>query len=89
MTPSASASVVPQKDIENFNTLKEVYEYLDSQITGLYKEFNAFDVRKNDMEDEAVKKFLREVDGKQIAYDILVPALDMVKTAIDKANIVI
>lgn len=62
---------VSNTDERNFNTLLEAQALLEQEIWNLYKDFNAFDVYKDDHDDKAKQKLLRDIDGKQVAYDIL------------------
>lgn len=71
---------VASRDEQDYSTLKRVLEVLDESVKDLYKDFNAFDVPKDNL--DAVKALLRQVDGRQEAYEILVPVLEMVKSAI-------
>lgn len=66
----------------NYDTLKIVRELLADSLEDLYKNFNAFDVLKSETKDKAVDNLLRQIEGKQIAYDILSPVLEGVDNAI-------
>lgn len=91
-TPATAPSkdVVTDKDADDYTTLQRVMKLLDDGIYGLHKDFNAFDIValiKNSSElDEAAKKLLTQILGKQEAYDILVPIRDMVFSAIESVD---
>lgn len=81
-TASPAADNHTTQDEQDFNTLKKVEVILESCVEGLYKEFNAFNVTTADDPKVAAANLLVEIKSKQFAYEILVPALEMVKNAI-------
>jgi hypothetical protein len=59
---------------------------LGDQLEALYKDFNAFDILKGKPEPEAAANLLRQIEGKQIAYDVLRPTYDAVVEAIRRVD---
>lgn len=74
---------VTDADTDDYTTLKKVQEILDREIENLGKDFNSFDIPKDKGRDEALGMLLRQVDGRQEAYAILVPIQEMVKSAVE------
>lgn len=77
-------------DEREFSTLKAVREQIARRIEGLYKDFNAFDILKlleSPKIEDAQRKLLVQVMGKQEAYDILAEALEVIDTTMQTINI--
>lgn len=73
------------RDAEEFSTLEDVKKTLDQAVEALSKDFNAFDILKlleSPTLDEAARKLLVQIEGKQIAYDILMPLQSTIDSAI-------
>lgn len=90
-SPAVGPAVTPvsNTDERNYDSLLEAQKDLGAAIRGLYKDFNAFDVYKEDTTEDAKNKLLRTIDGKQVAYDILLPIkakLDQTIENIKKKN---
>lgn len=73
-------------DEQDFSTLKIVRGILSEAVNGLYKDFNAFDILKDQTPETAARNLLRQVEAKQIAYDTLSPLLDAVDTAMKNVD---
>lgn len=71
------------RDEQQYDSLKEAQELLSESIKDLYKDFNAFDVLKTD-NPQIAENFIREVAGKQEAYNILMPILQSLNSIVDK-----
>lgn len=76
--------VISRVDEGNINTLKQVQKDLENDIAALYKDFNAFDVMKDGTNEEVMETMMRQIAGRQIAFDILTPVFDRIKSAVDK-----
>lgn len=71
------------QDEANFDTLKKVQSDFRAAIDSLHKDFNAFDIHKDDTDEVAKNKLLRDIDGRQIAYDILSPLLETLDNTVN------
>lgn len=80
-----AAPATPTDEVE-FSTLKTVAKELNNSMAALYGDFNAFDILKEADSDKAASNLLRQVEAKQIAYDILFPAVDAINGAIQKID---
>lgn len=69
------------RDENDYSTLEEVERYLAESIEGLSKNFNAFDLSKDGPTLEA------QVAGRQLAYDILMPLHEQIKSAINDIKV--
>lgn len=87
-SPITTAQTKPEftKDEANYDTLVMVRSIFEEAITGLYKEFNAFDVLSDGTDTEKLDKMMRQIAGNQIAFDILVPLKDRLDSAILSAD---
>lgn len=78
--------IIPKRkwghDDANQDTLKVVLEALEQAMEALYKDFNAFDVLEGKSKKEAAEALLRSIEAKQLAFDILTPLYETVKSAI-------
>lgn len=83
VVPKGKLPIVTTSNEQDYSTLKIVRAQFESSLEELYANFNAFDVLIHANPDEAAKNLLRQVEAKQIAYDILSPLLDAMVTAID------
>lgn len=81
--PKATSSA---DDENQFSTLVLARDELATSIEGLYKDFNAFSVLKDTDITIARDNLLRQIEAKQIAYDILVPILDTLDSTILAIN---
>lgn len=70
------------RDEENYDTLKAIHIVLQEAIKALYTDFNAFKVPEGVAKSTAMYDLLRQIDGKQTAYDILAPILEAVESSI-------
>lgn len=70
------------KDAENYNTLRLLQKDLSERVAALGKDFNAFNVLGEGTTEEKKDNMMLQIAGMQIAYDILVPALDAVNSAV-------
>lgn len=75
------------KDQQEYSTLKIVGNMLLEARNGLSKDFNAFDILKEADTTTAAENLLRQVEAKQIAYDILDPVVEAVISAIQKIDV--
>lgn len=73
-------------DEANFNTLHQVRDILSEAIDNLSNDFTSFDVLGAKDEEEAVKRLAYQIGGRQIAYNILSPVLEMVRTTIEQVD---
>lgn len=73
---------VSDTNVANYDTLAIARRLLVDGIDGLYKDFNAFDILKDKPTAEAAENLLRQVEAKQMAFDILSPVLEAVDNAI-------
>lgn len=80
-TLQRSAEPTSQNEQE-FSTLKIVGNILNDALAGLSRDFNAFDVLKDADRAKAADNMLRQVEAKQMAYDILLPCVEAVTSAI-------
>ena len=80
------AQQVSSADEREFSTLQEVRKILGAGITDLYKDFNAFETFKGVSPTVARADLLRQIEGRQIAYEILVPLLDMMDSTMLAIN---
>lgn len=80
--PASTSSV----NEENYNTLKIVRALLEESMAGLYKDFNAFSILSQEDTDKAAANLLRQIEAKQIAFDILSPVLDAVDNAVQAVD---
>lgn len=87
-TPAAVAPVAPSSDQDqaDYSTLNRVQAILKKAIADLHKNFNAFDIPRDKGRDEAVSILLRQIDGKQEAYDVLVAVESLVDSAINNVK---
>lgn len=69
------------EDEVNYDTLKAVRDVLQKGVDDLYKDFNAFTLLKEGSIEAASIDLLRQIAGKQEAYDILAPVLEAVVAA--------
>lgn len=83
VSPAAAA---PDKDDEDFSSLREVQKLLKESIEALYKDFNAFSVLREGGDKEAMESLVRQVAGKKEAYEILVPLESMIDSAIESVR---
>jgi len=74
------------KNEENYDTLRIVEKILGDSLEALYKDFNAFNILKDQSKKGAAESLLRQIEGKQAAYDILRPTYDAVTEAIRRVN---
>lgn len=74
-------------DEQQYSTLKMVGGMLTDALDGLSKDFNAFDVLTKEDRTKAADNLLRQVEAKQMAYDILLPAVEAVVSAIQKIDV--
>jgi hypothetical protein len=82
MTAVTTPTPVSSTNEANYDTLQIVSKLLTDSMNGLYKDFNAFDILKEGDTFAAAGNLLRQVEAKQMAYDILSPALEAVDNAI-------
>lgn len=82
VTSPASAPAVSSTNEANYDTLQIARKLLQDGIDGLYKDFNAFDILKAEDKEKASANLLRQVEAKQMAFDILSPVLEAVDNAV-------
>ena len=80
------ASQASSRDEDNYDTLKLIQKGLVDAIDGLYKDFNAFEVLKDADNRTASQALMRNIAAKQEAYDILVPLLESVNSAVNSVD---
>lgn len=73
-------------DEAQYSTLIAVRNDIAMALEDLYKDFNAFDVFKDDVTEEAKEKMLRQIAGKQEAYNILFPVLETIDSTMLQIN---
>lgn len=71
---------------ENYDTLKVVYKELQAGIAGLFKDFNAFKLAKGVGKGISGDDVMLQIAARQIAYEMLLPHFEAVKTAIEKVD---
>lgn len=76
------AQQASSQDEQDYSTLLSVQGTLNDALNNLYKDFNAFEILKTDTPDEAAKKLMIDILGKQEAYDILVSVKSVIDSAI-------
>lgn len=74
------------KDEEQYSTLKSIHIVLKDAVAALYLDFNAFKVTSGVPKTTALYELQRQIDGKQLAYDILAPALQAVESSIQSID---
>lgn len=72
----------PDADIDNFSTLEDVFRKFDNSLKDL-EHINAFDTLKVEDKKKAAEVLLRQIDAKQLAYEILEPLHAQLKSAIE------
>lgn len=77
---------VTTQDEENYSTLVDIQNTINLAIAGLYKDFNAFKILDKEDDTTATKALLRQIAGKQEAYDILAPIQEQLNSVIDQIN---
>lgn len=77
-----SASEHVTQNEQNYDALKSNQQDLNNAIEGLYKDFNSFDVLSEGTDQAKKEQMMRQIAGKQIAYDILVPLRERMNSAI-------
>ncbi len=86
MTAIVSTTPVSSKNEDNYDTLKIVQKLFRDSLDGLYRDFNAFDVLNGKPPSAAAENLLRQIQAKQIAYDLLSPVLEAVDSAIQTVD---
>jgi len=81
--PKDTASSDDERDL---STLKVVKKLLAESIDSLGKDFNAFELLKNKSNKVALESLYREIQGRQIAYDILVPLFETIDKTIEQVD---
>ena len=87
-SPVTAAAPAPQysSDEADYNTLKNVRVLFADTINNLSKDFNAFDVLSEGTNQAKIETMMRNIAGKQIAYDILAPLLERLDSALMRAD---
>ena len=91
--PYRSAITTRQKapeatpDDQDYRTLKIVQGILHDSMHSLGKDFNAFTLVDGNGRRIDPEGVVKEIQSRQIAYDILVPIVEAVDSALEKANI--
>lgn len=87
-SPITQAAPPPPYTVDeaNFDTLKSVLADLDREMATLNKDFNAFEIGKDDLPADRAKKLLHEVEVRQAAFDILMPIRERLFSGINIAN---
>lgn len=67
---------------EDYSTAVAVRDILKEALTGLFKDFNAFDILKDEGREKAADNLLRQVEAKQMAFDILSPTFEAIDNAV-------
>lgn len=78
--PTVAKSIVVNES--EYSSLKTVRKLLAQAVDDLSKNFNAFDILKKEDTTVAAVDLLRQVEVNQAVYNILVPLLDTVDSAI-------
>lgn len=74
------------KDEDEHSTLKSVFKILEETTTGLYKDFDAFQLYKDKLPADRAKMLLHDVEVKQAVYEIVAPLVQRVGDAIAAAD---
>lgn len=87
-SPVTSVSKPSQvtSDEQDYNTLQAVRGILDASIKELYQDFNAFDTHPDKLPHDAATMLLREIEAKQLVFNILSPLLERVNNAMRGAD---
>lgn len=81
-----AAAPVSSKDENNYDTLKDVHARLAKSIEDLYTDFNAFEVHKDLLPANRAKMLLHDVEVRQGVYDIVLPLLQTLESALESVN---
>lgn len=76
----------PTEDEAHYSTLASIKRLFGVAIADLYKDFNAFDLLKNEDKNQASLNLLRQIEAKQEAYGILKPLFDTLTSAVDAVD---
>lgn len=79
--PLPAPEDIPTKDEIDYSTLSEVEGYLTEAMGGLYKDFNAFE-----LSDKTSDEVVLEIQARKVAYNLLLPAIQSVQTAIERVK---
>lgn len=74
------------RDEEEMSTLQQVHTTLQEAVHGLYKDFNAFKLTENVPKTTAIFDLMKQIESKQMAYDVLAPCLEAVESAMRIVN---
>lgn len=74
------------KDEEEMSTLQQVHTTLEEAVHSLYKDFNAFRLPENVPKTTAIFDLMKQIESKQMAYDVLAPCLEAVESAMRIVN---
>lgn len=77
---------VPDKhvtaDEANYPIVLRVRDDLQQAVHGLYADFNAFKLTENVPKTTAIFDMMKQIEAKQIAYDILSPLLEAIESTV-------
>jgi hypothetical protein len=75
-----------RQDEANYDTIKHLHTEFHAAMDSLHNDFNAFDIHKDDTNEDAKDKLLRDIDGRQIAFEILSPLVESLDNAMNAIN---
>lgn len=70
------------RDEEDYHTVIQVRDELRQAVHGLYADFNAFKLTENVPKTTAIFDMIKQIEAKQMAYDILLPCLEAIESAV-------
>lgn len=69
-------------DEANYPIVLKVRDDLHQAVHALYADFNAFKLTEGVPKTTAIFDMMKQIEAKQIAYDILAPLLDAMETTV-------